>query len=156
MLTWQEARVTASRAAITPALAAGLLLAAGCSHPGAGSPGSVAAGGGAATATASAAAPARTKGSVAEDAAAFCSFLADVNNAAARASSQQQGIQLLTSILPRLQAQRSAAPAAVATDFDAVLAAAGQAVRQGSLSPLAANSVATAGVRLTTYCHARS
>jgi hypothetical protein len=160
MLTWQQARAVACRAAIAPALAAGLLLVAGCSHPGAGSPGSGSAGsaaaGGGVTPPAAAASPARTKGPVTEGAAAFCSFLAGVNNAAAHASSQQQGIQLLASIVPTLQAQRSGVPATAADDFDVVLAAAQQAVRQGNLSALATNPVAAAGARLSSYCHARS
>jgi hypothetical protein len=108
--------------------------------------------GGAATA----AAPARTNGAVTRGAAAFCSFLTSVNEIAARAASQQQGIQLLVSIMPRLQAQRSAAPAAVAADFGIVVTAAKQAVAQGNLSPLATNQVAAAGTKLTNYCHART
>jgi hypothetical protein len=79
-----------------------------------------------------------------------------VNTIAARAGSQQHGIQLLASIVPRLQAQRAATPAAVAADFRIVVNAAEQAVAHGDLSPLVTNHVAAAGTKLTDYCHARS
>jgi hypothetical protein len=157
MLTWQAARAAITRAAITRAAVASVLLGfllAGCSHVGSGA-GAVGPGRDEAT-TAAAAASARIKGSVTEGAAAFCSFLVSVNGAANRAASQQQGVQLLASIVPRLRAQAVAAPAAVTSDFRIVVAAAEQAVAQGDLSPLASNSVATAGTRLTSYCHARS
>ena len=62
---------------------------------------------------------------------------------------------MLASIVPRLQAQH-AAPAAVAADFGIVMTAAEQSVAQGNLSPLATNQVASAGTKLTNYCHSRS
>jgi hypothetical protein len=127
-------------APLAPALITGLLVV-GCSHASSGAT--------------TAATPARTRGSVTEGAAPFCSFLTSVNAIAARAASQQQGIQLLASIVPRLQAQH-AAPAAVAADFGIVMTAAEQSVAQGNLSPLATNQVASAGTKLTNYCHSRS
>jgi hypothetical protein len=106
--------------------------------------------------SAAATAPPRESGSVVESSAAFCSFLASVNAIAAKAHSQQQGLQSLETIIPRLGAQQATAPASVAADFRVVATAARQAAAHGTLSPLGTSSVAVAGTRLTAYCQARS
>jgi uncharacterized lipoprotein YajG len=102
MLTWQTTRAATSRPAVVLALVAGLLLT-GCSH----------------ASSTIAATPARTNGSVIEDAAPFCSFLTSVDEAAAQAASQKQGIRLLASIVPRLRARQAATPAPNASGFKA-------------------------------------
>jgi hypothetical protein len=139
MLIWKAARALINRAAVAPVLIVGLLLG-GCSHGG----------------STTAAAPVRMNGAVTEGAAAFCSFLTSLNKVAAQAPSQHQRLRLLGSIVPRLRARRATAPAAVAAAFGVVVTAAEQAVTQGNLSPLATDKVATAGTKLTNYCHARS
>jgi hypothetical protein len=139
MLTWQTTRAATSRPAVVLALVAGLLLT-GCSH----------------ASSTIAATPARTNGSVIEDAAPFCSFLTSVDEAAAQAASQKQGIRLLASIVPRLRARQAATPAPVVAVFGVVLTASEQAVAKGNPGPLATDRVAAAGTKLTNYCHARS
>ena len=143
MLTRHVARA-ATVPVVAAALTAGLLTRAlaGCSH--------------ASGPSAAATAPPRTKGSVVEGSATFCSFLESLNVIATKARSQQQGLQLLAAIMPRLQAQRATAPAPVAAEFVTVADAAAQAHARGNLSPLATNQVAAAGTRLAAYCHSRS
>lgn len=151
----------APSARIAAGLLAGTMLAgalAGCSHAGSTTAGGAGAGAvvGATTSRSSAPSSARTKGAVGEGTAAFCSFIMSVNSVAAKATSQQRGLQLLSTIVPRMQAQTAAAPPSVAADFGIVAAAAKQAAAEADLAPLATNQVATAGTALTAYCHARS
>jgi hypothetical protein len=156
----------ALNARLAPALLAGAMLAgalAGCSHAGsmttdgtgAGAVGSGISSGPAAAPSAAPSA-ARKNGAVPQDAAAFCSFISGVSQVATKATSQKQGLQLLSTIVPRLQVQSVTAPAPVAADFAIVAAAAKQALTEADLAPLATNQVATAGTALTAYCHARS
>lgn len=155
MLTHRATMTAHKNTTLSAALLLGLLLVsalAGCSHAGSTAAGTVNGGNAAAVSSS----PSRTKGSVTEPSAAFCSFLAAVNAISAKATSQQQGLQLLGTLIPKLQAQRAAAPPTVAADFGVIATAARQATAQGNLAPLATNQVAAAGTSLTAYCHSRN
>jgi hypothetical protein len=140
MLTRPTA-MAALKTAITSTFLAGLLVVgalAGCSYSGRTTSGSAA------------------KESVTGASDAFCSFVTRVNAISVKAASQQQGLQLLATLMPKMQRQSAAAPAAVAADFNVVATAAQLAITQHDLTLLATDQVATAGTSLTTYCHSRS
>lgn len=117
----------------------------GCSHagPASGAPGT-------------SAAPVRSKGAVTQSSGAFCTFITSTNATLTKATSQQRGREILTTLAPELRQEQSAAPASVSAEFAIVVAAVQQARAEGTLAPLATDQVATAGASLTSYCHSRS
>lgn len=139
--------------AVLGALLAGALLIGvldGCSHAG------PVASSTAAGPAASSAAPERSKGAVTQSSAAFCTFITSTHAILTKATSQQQGLAILTTLAPRLRQEQPVAPASVSAEFAVVVAAVQQARVEGSLAPLATDQVATAGASLTSYCHFRS
>jgi hypothetical protein len=138
------------RAALAALLAGPLLIGVGvlggCSHAGPAE----------SSAAGTSAAPERSKGAVTESSGAFCTFITSTNATLAKATSQQQGLAVLTTLAPRLRQEQPVAPASVSAEFAVVVTAVQQARAAGSLAPLATDQVATAGASLTSYCHSRS
>ena len=82
----------------------------------------------------------------------FCRFLSHVDAVANKATSAD-GLKLLKTLGPQIDAQLRSVPSAAAPYFEVVTRAAKNAIDQSNMSPLATDQVAAAGSKLAKYCH---
>ena len=86
----------------------------------------------------------------------LCVFITKVNEAAGKVQSLSDGLATLKSFESQFNTQFAAAPKSESQDVKTVLDAARMAIAHNDLSPLATDSVAQAGERLTNACGLRA
>lgn len=84
----------------------------------------------------------------------FCNFLSQVS-AVSNKATPADGLKLLKELQPQINAQVNSVPSTIAPYFKIIEKATQDALQHDTLSPLATDSVAQAGAKLSRYCHQR-